>query len=187
MDVKSVCLGLLMDADYTGYEIQKRLKDEWLSLFFEASYGSIYPALNRLTDEDLVSCTEQTQDGRPDKKIYSITDKGRDAFLNALLEPVTEDKYRSDFMARLFFSQNLPPLLIKRVLDERARHHETELAKLDDLDSDALTPPELFLQGWGRTFHESALTYLKTHRHMLEDTPGQTFDLHPALRAGAAK
>ena len=187
MDVKTVCLGLLMDKEYTGYEIQKLLKDEWLSLFFEASYGSIYPALNRLTEDQLVSCTEQTQDGRPDKKIYRITENGRQVFLESLLEPVTEDKYRSDFMARIFFSDNLPRMLIKRLLDERIRHHEAELTKLDALDAGTMNNGEAFLQSWGRLFHESALGFIKQNRHMLEDPVSGAFDLKPAARVGAAK
>ena len=187
MDVKTVCLGLLMEKEYTGYEIQKLLKDEWLNLFFEASYGSIYPALNRLTEDEYVSCTAQTQDGRPDKKIYSITEKGRELFLESLLEPVTEDKYRSDFMARIFFSNNLPPMLIKRLLEERIRYHEAQLTQLDALEAGALNNSEAFLHAWGRLFHESALTFIKTNRRMLEDPAGGAFNVKPHARVGAAQ
>ena len=46
------------------------------SHFHDTNYGSIYPALSKLLDEEQVSCTEIPQDGKPDKKVYAITDLG---------------------------------------------------------------------------------------------------------------
>ena len=187
MDVKTICLGLLMDREFTGYEIQKKLKDDWVSLFFEASYGSIYPALNRLTEDGLVSCKAQSQDGRPDKKIYRITDKGREAFLDGLLEPVTDDKYRSDFMARIFFSGNLPPILVKRLLDERVRYHEAELTDLENINDGGMSEAEAFLSAWGELFHKTSLAFIRENRHMLERGLNGNADTRRHAEIGAAE
>ena len=168
MDVRTLCLGLLMDRESTGYEIQKRLKDDWLSFFFEASYGSIYPALNRLTEEGLVSFIEQAQDGRPDKKVYKITDAGREAFVDSLLEPIAADKFRSDFMARILFSGNLPAILVKRILDERIRYHETEISQLEHLDDECLSPAETFLGALGLELNRTALKFIRENRGAIE-------------------
>ncbi len=81
MDVRTICLGLLTRGDATGYEIKKRFEGDGFQHFVEASFGSIYPALNRLTDEGLVSVREEAQEKRPDRKVYSITAAGRTAFL----------------------------------------------------------------------------------------------------------
>ena len=59
MDVRTLCLGILSLGDATGYEIKKLVAEGSFSFFSEASYGSIYPALTKLTDEGLVSCVEQ--------------------------------------------------------------------------------------------------------------------------------
>ena len=90
MDVKSACLGVLACGDATGYEIRKQFEEGPFGHFFHAGFGSIYPALNRLQTEGLVSCMSLTQDRRPDKKIYTITAKGE---------------------RTLLFSQRLPPRL----------------------------------------------------------------------------
>jgi PadR family transcriptional regulator AphA len=55
MDVRTICLGILTRGDATGYEIKKLFEDDGYQHFVEASFGSIYPALNRLTEEGLVS------------------------------------------------------------------------------------------------------------------------------------
>ncbi len=103
MDVRTLCLGALTLGDATGYEIRKMFEDGVFSHFLEASYGSIYPALTRLTEEGLVTCHSEQQEKRPDKKIYSVTAKGRTAFTEALLEPLAEDKFRSEFLFVMLF------------------------------------------------------------------------------------
>ena len=77
MDVRTICLGILTRGPATGYEIKKLFEDDGYQHFVEASFGSIYPALNRLTEEGLVSVREDAQEKRPDRKVYSITTAAR--------------------------------------------------------------------------------------------------------------
>ena len=62
MDVRTICLGILTRGDATGYEIKKLFEDDGYQHFVEASFGSIYPALNRLTEEGYVSVREESQE-----------------------------------------------------------------------------------------------------------------------------
>lgn len=66
-----VILGLLSHESMTGYEIKKRM-DTTLKLFWNASYGSIYPTLNALEKDKKVTKVETTENGR-DKVTYTIT------------------------------------------------------------------------------------------------------------------
>ena len=50
MDVKTLCIGILSLGDASGYEIKKQLEERF-SFFYDASFGSIYPALNKLQKE----------------------------------------------------------------------------------------------------------------------------------------
>ena len=72
MNIRTLCLGILQFEDATGYEINKLVADGRFSHFIEASYGSIYPALTRLMQEELVTCQTQVQAGKPSRKIYAI-------------------------------------------------------------------------------------------------------------------
>ncbi len=72
-DVRSAVLHLLADRDMHGYEmiqeIEERTAGRW-----RPSAGSIYPTLQLLADEGLVTAEEV--DGR---RVFSLTDSGREA------------------------------------------------------------------------------------------------------------
>jgi PadR family transcriptional regulator AphA len=76
MDVKTVCLGMLTDGPASGYDMKKCFESTF-SHFFPAGYGSIYPALATLAQDGLVAFEEIPQEGKPDRKIYTITSTGR--------------------------------------------------------------------------------------------------------------
>ena len=79
MDVKTLCLGLLSINEACGYDLKKEF-GAIFKHFYPAGYGSIYPALADLEKRGLVNCREIPQDGKPDRKIYRITDEGRKYF-----------------------------------------------------------------------------------------------------------
>jgi len=94
-------LGLLSHQPMTGYDIKKRI-DFSLRFFWGASYGSIYPTLNSLMKQGMVTKTETKENGR-DKIFYTITDKGHDKLKEWLMQPVEKDEIRYETMLKLFF------------------------------------------------------------------------------------
>jgi len=168
MDVRTACLGLLTFGDASGYEIQKQLKNGCFSAFFDASYGSIYPALGRLTDDGLVSCTELAQDKRPDKKIYRITPNGRLTLVRTLAEPAEPDRFRSDFLAKMLFCDLLLPAELSKLIDRRLERHEEILAQLDEYMETSLNVGAEFTVRYARALHEAAARFIRENRHLLE-------------------
>jgi DNA-binding PadR family transcriptional regulator len=73
---KYLILGLLAERPMTGYDIKKHVKAV-LSSVMNASYGTLYPALHKLLQDGAVEMQEVPQKGRPAKKIYRITTRGR--------------------------------------------------------------------------------------------------------------
>ena len=73
-DMKYVILKLVQDKPRHGYEVMKEL-EERLHGCYSPSPGTVYPTLQWLEDEGLVSAKEVEG-----KKVYEITDAGR-AFL----------------------------------------------------------------------------------------------------------
>lgn len=175
MDVKTLCLGVLSRAEASGYEIKKAFEDGPFSCFHQASFGSIYPALNALSAEGLVSVREQAQDKRPDKKIYSITPKGQNALVAALMTEPAPDAMRSDFLFILSFAQYLPPSRIARLIDERIVWYRTMVEQMENCDfvdsaADPLdgTPAGAnFVRGMGIAVYRAAADYLESHRAQL--------------------
>lgn len=167
MDVKTLCLGILTFGEATGYEIKKAFQDR-LSMLYDASYGSIYPALNKLTEQGLVSCREESQDNRPDKKIYSITLDGQLAFIKQLEEKPAADKFRSEALTSLMFAHLLPASHVSTLMDELISTYEENIAMLSGECDMKRSLSEKFLCGYGIAVRKAAIDYMRENRHLLE-------------------
>lgn len=71
-DLKYVILKLLSKKPMHGYEVMRALEEESGGCY-SASAGSVYPTLQMLEDQGYVVCEEEEG-----KKVYSITDEGRE-------------------------------------------------------------------------------------------------------------
>lgn len=77
MALREVILTVLTQGRMTGYEITKNF-DDVLSYFWRASHQQVYRELGRLSDDGCVAHELVEQDGKPNKKIYRLTDRGRE-------------------------------------------------------------------------------------------------------------
>lgn len=102
-----IILGMLNHESMTGYEIKKRI-ELTISHFWKISYGQLYPALKQLADEKLVTMQPSPSAKGPSKKVYTITDAGRQILRQWLLEPVEKESNKYDLMVKLFFGSQLP-------------------------------------------------------------------------------
>lgn len=98
-------LGLLAEAPRSGYDIKKEV-EESLSHFWYESFGHIYPMLHRLRDRGLVAHSVERRDGRPDRKVYSITEDGRKALEDWFAEPSAVQRPRNEVLLRIFFGRH---------------------------------------------------------------------------------
>jgi len=102
-----VILGLLSHESMTGYEIKKRM-DITLKYFWGASYGSIYPTLNQLEKDSLVTKVETRENGR-EKIIYTITKSGLVFLEKWLKDSSVKDELRYETLLKLFFGSQIGP------------------------------------------------------------------------------
>lgn len=164
MDVRTICLGILSRGDATGYEIKKLFEDGRFHYFVEASYGSIYPALSRLTEDGLVSVRSEVQAKRPERKIYTITKKGREALATALAESLPTDRYRSPFLFAMLFCDLLTEDRVDAMIDAYIANAEARLAQLDCASGRASSEGEAFVSAFGRTMYTAMIDFLRQHR-----------------------
>jgi DNA-binding PadR family transcriptional regulator len=71
-EVRLAILSLLSEGPKHGYQLMKELEERSGGLY-RASAGSVYPTLQQLEDEGLILAEQ-----RDGKRIYSLTDAGRD-------------------------------------------------------------------------------------------------------------
>ena len=179
MDVKTLCLGLLSIGEACGYDLKKQFESIFKH-FFPAGYGSIYPALADLAQNGLVSCREFPQEGKPDRKIYRITDKGRQYFRNALRTTTPQHKMRSEFLAMLYFADLIEPERLSVLLDERLAELRAAIVDIDEIekawDADTAVGAR-FVAGFGASVARAAADYIESNREaLLEQTRESAVD-----------
>jgi DNA-binding PadR family transcriptional regulator len=166
-------LGILTRGDATGYEIKRTVEEDGYHHFAEASFGSIYPALNRLTEEGLVSVRAEAQEKRPDRKVYTITQAGRSAFIASLMGPLPEDRHRSPFAFAMQFADLLPPERVEQMLAAYIACTEEELTQLRQAGAKVRREGERFANGLGQAAYGAMLDYLRVHRAKIETQTAQ--------------
>ncbi|MEZ5670052.1 MAG: PadR family transcriptional regulator [Alphaproteobacteria bacterium] len=168
MDARAICLAVLSLGDASGYEIRKSLEAGPFSVFSEAGFGSIYPALRRMSEEGLITGQTENQEGRPDKKVYRITQKGKLALLDILEEAPAVERFRSDHLFRLYFAHLMPARTVEALIDERLTFYRDKIEHLCSRpDCGSKRPGADFVRGFGLALYEAAARYLDEHRHEL--------------------
>jgi len=103
MSVKYAILGLLHYKDMHGYRIKEVIENEF-GFMWSINYGQIYPNLKQLEQEGLVTKVDVAQKNVPDKKLYSITAKGKEAFTQWLnTAPERGMLIRDPFLLKFIF------------------------------------------------------------------------------------
>lgn len=101
-----IILGFLFSCEMSGYDLKQWMTTS-TSYFFDASYGSIYPALKRLEEKGLIHSREIVE-GSKFKKMYSVNKNGKAVFMKWLQEPISFAKARQDHLVKIFFYELLP-------------------------------------------------------------------------------
>lgn len=128
-----IIIGMVYDRPLTGYDIKKNVENG-IGVFYKASYGSLYPALKKLTDKKYLTLCEQ-MDGKRIKKFYQATEEGKAAFFEWLSSPIDFNNQSSDDkLVKVFFFDRLP----HKIRDEQLQAYEMNnlnyLRKLQSLE-----------------------------------------------------
>lgn len=98
-------LGVLFRGSAHGYDICIELRER-LGEIWTLRTSHIYALLAGLERDGLARHERVDQETRPAKKVFSITDEGRDVFLSWVRSPVTNVRdIRLEFLAKLYFAK----------------------------------------------------------------------------------
>ena len=78
----------LSEQSGSGYELARRF-DRSIGFFWSATHQQIYRTLRAMEDDGWVHAAHIAQQGRPDKKVYTVADAGRDELARWIAEPLT--------------------------------------------------------------------------------------------------
>ncbi|OLQ86189.1 transcriptional regulator [Vibrio ponticus] len=115
MSLPHVILTVLSTRDATGYDITKEFSNT-IGYFWKASHQQVYRELNKMAQNQLVTCVLEPQEGKPDRKVYSITDAGRVALGEWFDQPTAHPTVRDEFSAKLMACSVQPSAAFKEQL-----------------------------------------------------------------------
>lgn len=153
--VDYITLGCLSIRPMSGYDI-KRLISISTGLFYNASYGSIYPTLKKMEEDELVDSEEVVENGRF-KKIYALTDKGQRVFMEWLEQPPRSIVIKNDMLLRLFFYRHLPREKVLSTTVDHIKQLKSFKMELEDIEVAEGTGADKFQRytlRWGIDFYE---------------------------------
>lgn len=121
-------LGFLRYSPMTGYEL-KQAMDGSTAYFWHAKQSQIYATLKQLTGEGLIESTIEPQEGRPDRRVYTLTETGHVVLDNWLNTPITElDPRKEPLLLKLFFSGSADRAGLLTQLRLQRELHRSQLA-----------------------------------------------------------
>src|ERR1700732_1873161 len=125
-----VLLGVLAIEPMSGYDLGLTIRQS-AGHFWNESYGQIYPNLKKLASEGFVSRQTERQKGKPDRRIYSITDKGRERLTKWLAVPPQPEIPRNELLLKLFFGGQGSTQLLIGYVERMAEERRVVLALLE--------------------------------------------------------
>lgn len=125
--LKYAILGLLNRKSMTGYDLGKEFNLQ-LAQFWNAKHSQIYPELKKLVNEGLIIYNIEISGDVLEKKLYTITEKGKEEFLDWLNKyEKMEATPKNIFRLKMYFSNNLEVSTRINLLEHQLKQHEERL------------------------------------------------------------
>ena len=125
-------LGILSYGPMSGYDI-KKFYEQNVAGFWSESYGQIYPILKRLAEEELATKSIHKQEGKPDRHIYALTEKGREELQQWLLESTGRHIGRHETLLKLMFGKQIPIAANILQIEHFRNRQANELKEIESL------------------------------------------------------
>jgi DNA-binding PadR family transcriptional regulator len=127
MALRHAVLAALLDGEYSGYQLAK-VFDVGVSNFWYAAPQQLYAELAKLEKGGLIAGRQVIQQGRPDKRVFTVTSAGIGelrAFAAATARPLL---IRDDLAVRVQAVDYVDPAPVIAQLEERAAGAAVRLA-----------------------------------------------------------
>ena len=147
MSLDHAILGFLQYGPASGYDL-KAIFDLSVQHFWPADQSQIYRTLSRMEADGWVSAQTVAQDGRPDKKVYSVSARGRSELHDWLGTAIPMDTLRSELGVKMRGASYGDRAVVLAHVREVRDAHAALLATYEELmgdfaDPDALTDEAL--------------------------------------------
>jgi PadR family transcriptional regulator AphA len=127
VSLRFALLGLLAEAPASGYDLAKTFERVLQRYAWHAQHSQIYPELNRMADDGLITVVAEGARGR---RTYAITDSGRADLRQWMLHPPEVVVVRNELVLRMFLLSTLDPAEARGLLKSTADAYTKQLEEL---------------------------------------------------------
>jgi len=127
MALGEAILVCLTEHPMTGYELAKTF-DASIGFFWRASHQQIYRELQQLRGEGLLDSEDIIQVGRPNKTIYTISEKGLERIRNWSRELGDRPPVRDNMLLKLYAFDKIDLDALATEIANRLAKHKARLA-----------------------------------------------------------
>ncbi|MGW7239582.1 PadR family transcriptional regulator [Streptomyces sp. NPDC054804] len=128
MALEHAILVSLLEKPGSGYELARRFERS-IGYFWTATHQQIYRVLKRMEIDGMLAVREVPQQGRPDKKEYSVADPGREALSQWLHEPIEPESLRHDLAVKIRGVAFDDPATLIREVERHQQVHSSRLTQ----------------------------------------------------------
>ena len=128
MSLRHALLGLVAIRARSGYDLAKLMAESGPGRVWTASHSSIYPELQRMTDDGLL---ERSERGQRQRATYSLTDEGIAELRRWVRSSPGPPVVRDETMLRVFNLWLLPRDEARAFLEGLAEEHRERLAEYE--------------------------------------------------------
>ncbi|UKO99005.1 PadR family transcriptional regulator [Nostoc sp. UHCC 0870] len=142
MGLSQAILTCLIDAPHSGYDLSK-VFSECVGYFWQASQQQIYRELGKLESTGLVVSEIIPREGRLDKKIYSITEQGKQHLVEWMHKPSEPNVIREDVLVKIFSGSLVPVNVLIEDVERHRRVHIDKLSTYRQIEQEKCPPSKV--------------------------------------------
>ena len=137
MALRHAVLAALVDGEASGYELAKRF-DVSVANFWSCTPQQLYRELERLEHEGLLHARVVRQRRRPDKRVFTLTDAGRDELRKFTTQPAKPAALRDDLLVKVHAIDLGDEAAVREALTTRLERARAKFARYNRIRDDLL-------------------------------------------------
>lgn len=141
MALAHTILALLVDMPSSGYELMKTFETS-VGFFWKATHQQVYRELARMEEQDWVEATVVAQESRPDKKVYQVTEAGKQALTAWMQEPCEVAPVKDEILVKIFAGSLVKPEVLRHELERHRQLHQKKLDTYQTLEASYFSAPQ---------------------------------------------
>ena len=163
-------LALLAAGPAHGYELKQALEQRFGAVLAPLNAGQIYTTLQRLERDGLVDDDAVAQNGRPNKRVYRLTEQGRTELRSWVADSTPATRLKDDFFIKLVLAKAAGIADPLELIDRQRGAYLQALRSLDDVAAQANGDVTAALLVEGAALHlEADLKWLDLCERRLTD------------------